>query len=93
MEAIVKVGTSAAPAPASTVELDVQLSRAKAERDNFTFEQDVWEQARDADAAQLAALNKDLMAEKKGLDAADTPLNEERAEVAASRAPCHAEQT
>ena len=74
-------------------ELDVQLSRAKAERDNFTFDQDVWEQARDTDAAQLAALNKDLLAEKKRLDAVEAKLNEERAEVAQSRATFEADMT
>ena len=74
-------------------ELTRQLDRAKAEREKFTFNQDVWEQARDADAAQLAALNKDLLAEKKRLDAAEAKLNEERAEVAQSRVTFEADMT
>ena len=74
-------------------ELGVQLDCAKAEREKLTFNQDVWEQARDTEAAQLAALNKDLLAEKKRLHAASAKLDEERAEVAQSRATFEADMT
>ncbi len=74
-------------------ELTRQLDGAKAEREKFAFNQDVWEQARDADAAQLAALNKDLLAERKRLDATSAKLDEELAEVVQSRATFEADMT